>query len=294
MIRKFFKLTLAATVFAGLAACAAAQQPNMGDDFSILSVEEGQMGREGRHGKRKAHGGMMMKMLMRDLNLSDAQQAEFKALRSSAFKKMKAWKPSMQEAHALMKTAFLAESFDRTALEHDLSQLARPQSTEMAHTMAEHLIQAWNILTPEQRGKLEQRLDQFESRMKQFKAAKGPRAKGRLERKLAKMSQALNLSEAQRTELKQAWEAHQPDREGRYEAMRAAKSQVLTALKSGQASAESLGAVLEPMTQKAQQGMTHHLDRMETLHRVLNAEQRQKLLDMMAERHQRHKRKRHH
>lgn len=251
---------------------------------SVLAAEADKPSQRRHHTKQRMHThrpakGPLMGMLQ-DLNLSAEQQIQLKALYSNRQQKAAGMK-TMQEQ---LKTAFISDRFDAAALKQ---QLQRQPQDDSAQEMAEKTLKAWQILTPEQRVQVEARLQKMAEKMAQKIQRSTARAEKNANearsRKLPRHLAALNLTEAQQEQLKASWSAKNPVQGQSREALKNTAIQILAALKSGQATPESL-APLMPATQM-QQGAEQMIDRMAALHQVLTPAQRQQMVTLMQQRH---------
>lgn len=286
-IQKLIVGLLASASLVSLASCAATR-PNADEAFSIMGMDDANPGFGPRgHGPQGQRGpAMMMGFVMKDLNLSAEQMQQLQALRSEAFAQFKnqSNRPDRQAMREAFKTAFLSDHFDPAALKAQF-QSARPNPQEMSKNVATHLLKAWQILTPEQQGKLEQKLSEMESRFAQFKAKRpqaGQNAPGtRLQKHLQQMADQLELTEAQQAQLKALWQQNRPQRQERMTEMKALKDKVLAELKSGHASVDSLSAILVPVFEQMPHRMDQHMSKMVALHDVLTPAQREKFVQGM-------------
>jgi len=287
-MKRFYALAsslLAVSLLMTLPACtddtlpnANAEQSGTEASFSLLGGEQAETNAtRARHAHR---GPMMMKWLLKDLDLSPEQSAQFQALQQEAQNQMQHKKPAHKALRAKIKTAFLAESFDAAALKAEIkaqSGAAMPQ----AETMASHLLKAWQILTPAQREKLEARLQGLEQRFEkhQGQAAERRTPKAGKSSRLEKLAAKLNLSETQQAELQALWQAGQPLRQTHLTEMKTHKAQLFAALKSGQTDPAALAALLPG--DKLSGNLDTHIDQLAQLHGILNPEQRQQMLELM-------------
>ena len=274
MNKKFWHLALGLSLILGSAAAVSA-------DTTGSRPAKQRHQHQGMHHKVQQpgmHKGPFMG-LMRDLELSAEQKAQFKALYSAHLAK-----PANQKAfRAKVQAAFISDQFDATTLKQALQQ---EMTNAPAQKMAAYLLQAWQILTPAQRTQLETRLQQMEAKRAQ-KADKfaterqnkhASNRPGRLPRHL----KALNLTEAQQTQLQALWQKNQSVRSQNWQGFNTHKKQILSALKSGQATPESL-AKLMPAAQM-QQGALQMIDRLAALHQILTPAQRQQMVERMQQR----------
>jgi len=307
LLSKLASLALAATVVIGVSSCAGnpagTEQTNRtawsqsDDGFGLLAAAGHAMGANapqgpgGRMGPGMGGPGMggpgMMFRMMKDLNLSDAQKAQFKALfeAARAQHQNQGQKPDFKALHDTLKSAFLADKFDAAGLKAKLAQNL-PQPGSHAPEMAANIVKAWGILTPEQQSKVVSHLDEMDQKMQQWKQnhANGPEGEHGPAEHLQKLTEALKLSPDQQAKLKALWQGGQPDRQAMMQGFRQVKQQVLAELKSGHPSAAKIAAILAPMGQKGGQGMLAHIDKMAALHDILTPAQRQQMVTMMEQR----------
>lgn len=214
--------------------------------------------------------------LMRDLELSAEQKAQFKALYSESRSK-----PTSHKAfRAKVQAAFVSEQFDAAALKQALQQ---EMTGAPAQKMAAHLLQAWQILTPEQRSQLEARLQQMEARRakkaERFAAQRQKKQASDQPGRLPRHLKTLNLTEAQQSQLQALWDKNRSVRTQNGQDLKKHKKQILALLKSDQATPEKL-AELMPAAQM-QQGALQMIDRMAALHQILTPAQRQQMVEQM-------------
>ncbi len=285
-------MALSAALMMGLSSCAGnlpgSEAPN--DAFSLLANEQvdQKQHRRGKHHKR-GHHGMMFGFLARDLNLTDAQKAEFKSLMQAGREEHKAMGTQMKAFKQSVKTAFLSDSFDANALQAEWAQI-KAQNTNPHQKMAEKMVQAWNILTPAQQAKVEERMNKLEERMARWEGKKGEgQREGKHGKKLARLTQALDLTPEQQATLKTRWESNQAERQDRRARMKSVKNAVFAQLKAG-GSAADVAQAMAPMMDSMEGKSSKYLNRLAGFHDVLTAEQRQKLVTLMEQ----HKHKRHH
>lgn len=314
LLSKMASLMLAATVVAGVSSCAGnpsgtergAQTgwTQSDDGFGLLAAagravnDEGSdrkgpgahMGMRGPGGHMGHMGGPgMMFGMMKDLNLSDDQKAQFKSLfeAARAQHQNQGQKPDFKALHDTLKSAFLADKFDAAGLKAKLAQNL-PQPGSHTPEMAANIVKAWGILTPEQQTKVVSHLEEMDQKMQQWKQnhPQGQDGKGQHgpAEHLQKLTDALKLSADQQAKLKSLWQGGQPDRQAMMQGFSQVKQQVLTELKSGHPSADKIAAILKPMAQKGQGGMASHIDKMAALHDILTPAQRQQMVTLMEQR----------
>lgn len=229
------------------------------------------------------HHGLMFGLMARDLNLTSAQKDQFKALMQSGKEHRTGMKTELKAFREKVKTQFLADQFDASALQAEWAAIQKPDAEAMGLKMAEKIHTAWHILTPEQQSKVEDKLTALEARFDQAQTTAPDKQNAYAEKMLARMTQQLNLSETQQQTLKNRWEAQQRERQNRRATLKSVKQTVLQQLKTG-ASAATLAEGLAPIHEQFSGKSEHFLQRLATLHDVLNAEQRQKLLTTLGQR----------
>lgn len=268
------------TLSLSLVAALSLSIPVWAQPASPASAQEKVQGEKTRRHK-KDMGGPLMGWFGKDLNLSDAQKAEFKALMAD----MKGQRPAGQrEAHQKMmqtlKQAFLSNNFDAVAVRAQLQGLQAPN--QRSEKMAQALVKGWKILTPEQRAKAQTHMAQMEERM-QKRAAK-PR-EARPDKPMGKLFGELNLTEAQQQQFKALMVSQAPDMNAKLQKARQLKQSVLAEL-NGKADAAKIAAFLASMQPDMQQGMAKHIDMMAKAHAILTPAQRQQLVTQMEQRGQ--------
>ncbi|MGV3523958.1 MAG: Spy/CpxP family protein refolding chaperone [Candidatus Sericytochromatia bacterium] len=244
--------------------------------FWYAPAQAAERGPSGHHGQSdgKDHG----LMFLRGLQLTDAQRTELKALHADLRTQMQARKPAMQENMAQLKQAFLSERFDAAAVKAQLRSAHARNSADMAPKMATHLIRVYQLLTPEQRQQVEERLGQMEAQTAAWQQKSGAR-QGR--NPLQAMAAKLSLSEAQHQQLASLWQQGQAHRSEGLLQLRGLKQQVLAELQAPQPSASKLAQILAPRLQHMGQSLERHVEQMAALHAILTPQQRQQLVELM-------------
>lgn len=310
LLSKMASLMLAATVVAGVSSCAGNTNGAEGgsrtawtqsdDGFGLLAAagravnNEGDGKHQGPGGHMRGPGGHMggpgmMFGMMKDLNLSDDQKAQFKSLFEAARSQHQnqGQKPDFKALHDTLKSAFLADKFDAAGLKAKLAQNL-PQPGSHTPEMAANIVKAWSILTPEQQTKVVSHLEEMDQKMQQWKQNRPQDQDGKGQHgpaeHLQKLTDALQLSADQQAKLKSLWQGGQPDRQAMMQGFRQVKQQILTELKSGHPSADKIAAILSPMAHKGQGGMASHIDKMAALHDILTPAQRQQMVTLMEQR----------
>lgn len=240
----------------------------------------------GRH--RGAHGWGHGMWFFKDLKLTPAQQAELKAMHADLRQQMATRKPDLQTGMTQLKQAFLADRFDAAALKAQLQAAHAGHSAEMTQKMAANLIRVYQLLTPEQRQQVLERLNQMETKAAEWQqksaARQGDKPTGG---HLQALAAKLNLSDAQKEQVAVLWKQAQPQHSERFQQAKALKQQVLAELQAPQPSASKLAQILTPMVQQMGQGMARHVDQMAALHAILTPQQRQQMVTLMETKAQR-------
>ena len=120
--------------------------------LAFLALGHGFQG-PGRHGKGEGHGDMLEHM-SRELNLTDAQKQQVKAIMDSVMAIAEADHAKLEDIHKQIGAATANGQFD----EAQVRALANQQAQLEADLMVEHLramSKVYSILTPEQRVKAE-------------------------------------------------------------------------------------------------------------------------------------------
>lgn len=268
------------------------------DAFSLMGLDapvyaqgmpsEGRRGPGGHFGP----GGPMARMqaLMKDLNLTDAQKAELKAMRKEARSTFQNHRQDRQAFQEVFKQAFLNDRFDTSALKAKIQPMIQARKEAMTQGMAEKLVNFHKILTPEQRKQLFEKLDLMEARFDTFsklpfadKMAKGPG------KRFEKLAAELGLSEDQKLQLTQLFESSQPQRQGQFQEFKSVKADLVKLFQAGTPSVASVKAILD----RASTQMNSHLDQrlamMAKFHAVLTPAQRQNLVQAFEKRAAQHR-----
>jgi Spy/CpxP family protein refolding chaperone len=213
-----------------------------------------------------------------ELNLTDDQKKQLEALRQENKPPQPPDRSNMDEGKKVVDAAFLSDSFDVSALQAKLDAL-RPSDDEHLAFDANMLIKTYNILTQDQRDLLE--------KLQQDGAPKTPVARPTpsaediakmVEGHLAKITTLLSLDETQQAALKPLLQPPAPpDFQADQEKRKATHDAINSELKSGNATVESVVAIL-----KANRPADPHageLDRLAKIHDILNADQRKTFLE---------------
>jgi Spy/CpxP family protein refolding chaperone len=275
-MKKLLAFALVSSVtIAGFAGCAA-NSPGAGSrdsGFGILSNGESNSEHFGKMHNNFFNG------FIKDLNLTDTQKTQFKELKLSMQGQFKNNKGNKDELKNTLKEAFLSSSIDKAALKAKLIAL-QPQNDQMTAKMAENIIKAYNILTPEQRTKVENKLTEMENKMKGF--MNNPIAKmfkGGPEKHFEKFTANLNLTDAQKASFKAFAQDGMPDRQAMLDKAGKIKTAVFAELKTGNPSADKIKGILDGVKTEMQSKLDDRLDKLVKVHDLLTAEQRTKLAE---------------
>lgn len=261
------------------------------DNFGILNTENGKGGGFGK--------GNFMKGFLKDLNLTADQKTQLEALKkemhSSADKDKN--KGNREAFKNTLKEAFLSTTINKADLKAKLQAL-KPQDNSRATLMATNLIKAYNILTPEQRTKIETKMNEMESKFQNMsKNPIGKMMQGFKDKRFDWFTSDLNLNDTQKADLKALFNEGQPDRTSMFEKMKTVKNSVIAELKSGNPSADKIASIIKTAREGAESQIDSRLDKFIKLHDTLTADQRQKLVtkvESMMSKMKGHKGKRHH
>lgn len=226
-------------------------------------------------GQKTRYYGGMWRTIFKDLNLSEAQKSQFKALYSEGPQV----KSEMKAVHERIQQAFVSETFDAAALQQELQAQFKGQH---ARHMAENILKAWQILTPEQRSQLESQLEHLDHKRKERMARRSEQAhnvpRPKQTQHMSRWLEPLALTDAQKEQLKALWVQKQSMHQADIQQRPLISQSILNALKSGTATADSLAALM-PIASMHPSMLS--LDQMAKLHQILTPTQRQKMLEMM-------------
>jgi protein CpxP len=171
---KRFGLGLAAGVLAiGVSAGVYASAQNTNADPRPFSGRMGPGG-PGRGGPMGPGGPMM---LLRGLDLTDAQKDQVKGIMQSHADERKALGDRARTAHQALQAAITADSVDEALIRQRSADVAAVDA-DMAVAEARVHAEVWQILTPEQKAKAKEFQAKAQERMKNAPQG-GPRGRGR-------------------------------------------------------------------------------------------------------------------
>lgn len=278
MVKKIIKGLTALVTVSIIGACAAntANSVKNSDSFGVLGNSSGTM-----EGFGKGHHNKMMKGFIKDLNLTEDQKSKFKALKEemkSSFDKDK-MKGNKDAFKNILKDAFLSNSINKSDLKAKLESI-KPQDNGKSLIMANNIIKAYNILNDEQKTKIENKINDMESKFQSMsKSPMGKMFGFAKDKRFDWFTNDLNLTEAQKTDLKALMEPSENDRTEMFEKMKNTKNTIFSELKSGNPNADKIASVLKDARMGMESKMDSKLDKFIKLHDTLNADQRQKLVN---------------
>jgi Spy/CpxP family protein refolding chaperone len=233
--------------------------------------------------------------LTADLNLTADQKTQLEALRKENQPakvapdkaEMEANRTAMEALRKAINDAFISDNFDATALKAKLDALkpAKPNIDDHINAEANMIIKTFNILTPEQRTTIENKLKEFDNLIPKniplppadFDPAK------MADLKITKLATELGLSDAQKTSLKEVLQPvtiEKPDYAAEQAKRKAARDALFTALKAGNATVESIAAILKSNAPEIKIQEGNELDQLAKIHAILNSDQRKKFIDL--------------
>lgn len=248
-----------------------------GDDFGVLGFGGSFGGMKGHHGSKGGFGAKF-------LNLTDDQKKKFQELTKEAHDKLTSKKPNFEEIKKVVKEAFLSEKFDKASLKTKLEAF-KPNEDEMVSFRATQIVKGYAILTDEQKKKLEEKMNEAETKFQAMKdkfsgMKKGPKFFGP-EKMIDKISSELGLTEEQKTKIKALFsEKDRPDPKEMFEKMKKVQTEIKAELKGANPSIDKVKEILKA-NKPPQDKMDKMFDKVSQVHDILNAEQRQKLVDKM-------------
>jgi len=264
--------------------------PSSSNNFNLMSsesiTENQKVGMFANHMNQ-----MGFKALTKDLNLTKEQTDKINALREDGLKKFEANKANRDEIQKVLKDAFLADKVDKTALKAKLDALA-PSQDERIDMMAKHIVVIYNILTPEQRVKAEEKINSFEANIEKFRqnfqnkqGTKGKFNKQGMKKDFGMMGmhggmfglQNINLTDAQNEQIKTIMTETQPNRDEMINKAKTVKTSILAELKTGNPSVDKIKSILKESKGDIQSHLDKRLDTMIKVHDILTPEQRTQL-----------------
>ncbi len=122
---------------------------------------------QGRHGKRG--GGKGMGMMLRGLDLTDAQKAQIKAIHEATFESAKSLRDQMKANRDQLKTATEGGAFNESQVQA-IAQQQGALHAQMIVAREKVKSQVFAILTVEQKAKAAEMKAKFEQKMQERKA----------------------------------------------------------------------------------------------------------------------------
>lgn len=134
-----------------------------------IPVAFAQSGKGGRHfGHGWGGDGMMGGRMFSQLNLTDAQKAQFKQIRESHSATIQSLRQQIHEQMQAIHQSNVAATFDEALVSQKLAQVAPLQAKLMGEEFKIHQ-EMMNVLTPDQKTKLDQLREQFKTKREEFK-----------------------------------------------------------------------------------------------------------------------------
>ncbi len=269
------------TVSISLVSACAANMPGRGhntdnDTFGLLSDQRVNTEHFDRmQGK--------MKGFIKELNLSEEQKKQFNEIKHSVRNQFNKNKSKREELKNIFKESFLSDKIDKEALKNKLSAI-KPQNDERLDLIANNIVKAYNILTPEQRDKVESRLNQIEKKVGNFSNNPLIKKFHNPEKRVEMMAKALNLSDSQKENLKSLFQNGVPDRKEQFDKIKNIRASVQTELKTGNPNAEKIKSIIKGARDGMEANMDKHLDKLIKVHDILTPEQRTKLVEKLEKR----------
>lgn len=127
-----------------------------------------QQGPADSHGRDARPGEPVAEHMLRGLDLSDAQRTQIKSITDARREQIRTSMQSVRELRQALHALALSDKFDEVAVAAKSQELGRVEG-DMAREMAQSMQKIYAVLTPQQRAKLQQQLDQ---------RGKGPRRHG--------------------------------------------------------------------------------------------------------------------
>ena len=135
--------------------------------LGALSAQAKVGGHHGGHGMMG--GGHRVEHMLEQVDASDAQRSEVKQIMRSAAADLKPQREALRKLHAQGQSLLTAPSIDAAAVEAQRQQ-AQALHDQISKRMSQALVAAANVLTPEQRGKLAERMAKRQARMAEHRA----------------------------------------------------------------------------------------------------------------------------
>lgn len=155
---KLFGASLTLGLVFGLNAFAFSQQPQSPAQGQDAQQQEGRPGKFGRHGGRREMGGMMR--MFHGLDLTDAQKQQAQAIFERYKASTQAQRDELRQIH---------QQSEQGTLSPEAQERARQLRQQLEQTHQQMRAELLNILTPEQRAKVEERQREFEERRQRMR-----------------------------------------------------------------------------------------------------------------------------
>ena len=139
----------------------------MGHGMHGMNGMHGGMGGPGMmFGRSPEHMGRMIDHMLDGLNASDAQRSQIKQIAAQAAADLKAQAASARGLHQRGMQIFTAPTVDAAAAEQ-LRQQMLQQHDQMSRRVTQAMVAVANVLTPEQRAKVGERMRDRQARMEE-------------------------------------------------------------------------------------------------------------------------------
>lgn len=274
MLKKITKGLLALISISIVGACAAntvTGARDSSDGFNVLGNEDNGMNHFGK--------GHHFKKFIKNLNLTTEQKEKFKALKQdmkSSFNKDE-MKSNREAFKKILKDTFLSDKINKEDLKSKLQAL-KPKD-DKSTLMATNMVKAYNILNSEQKSKIENKLNEMESKFQNIsKSPMGKMFGFFKDKRFDWMTNGLNLNDTQKAELKSLLDSGMGDKQEMFEKIKNAKNSIFTELKSSSPNVDKIASVLKDMRSGMESKIDSKLDKLVKLHDTLNLDQRQKLV----------------
>ena len=212
---------------------------------------------------------------MTELNLTGEQKEKMQVLRGEGMQNFKTHEGDREKIHESMKTAFLSATVDKETLKKQLETL-KPNVDLHIKNMATHIIQVNNILTPDQRDKVEAFIDKMASEHA-VAAIK--------DKRMEMFTQGLDISDAQKAKINELFQNNKDFRDEIFNTVKGIKSEIFTALKTGTATEADLVKILSEAKPALDKFMDKQLDNIISIHDILTPEQREQAAKKFEEKH---------
>jgi periplasmic protein CpxP/Spy len=123
----------------------------------------------GRHGGPGMAGGPRIEQMLEQVDASEAQRSQVKQIMKTAAEDLRPQHEALRKLMAEGQALLTATTIDATAVEA-LRLRSQAQQEQISKRMSQALVAAANVLTPEQRAKLGERMAKHQARMAEHHA----------------------------------------------------------------------------------------------------------------------------